>query len=53
MANPLGFTLAQATFNALNYAMKEVKPGVPVFNYSSSINDFLKKTGFSLIWKLT
>ena len=53
MANPLGYALAQATFNALNHAMKEVKPGAPVFNYSNAMSNFIKKTGFSLILKLT
>jgi len=53
LANPLGYALAQATFNALNMAIQEVWPGLPIINYSSTVSNFLKKTGFSLIQKLT
>lgn len=53
MANPLGYALAQATFNALNNAIKEVWPGLPIINYSRAVSDFIEKTWFSMILKLT
>lgn len=53
LANPLWYALAQATFNGLNYAIKEIWPDLPIVNYSRAMSDFMKKTGFSVIQKLT
>ncbi|MCF7834578.1 type I methionyl aminopeptidase [Candidatus Gracilibacteria bacterium] len=53
MTNPNAWELIQATKNALDEGIKKIISGKKIYDYSRTVNDEIKKSGFKVIKKLT
>ncbi|MFZ2150456.1 MAG: type I methionyl aminopeptidase [Candidatus Absconditicoccaceae bacterium] len=53
MANPQAWHLIQATKKALDEGIQKIANGKKIYDFSKTVNDTIKKGGFSIIKKLT